>query len=113
MHKHVKDLISYFGEQNEELDDHELDALEEELEALDNILDEDDIFELAKFSIKLGKPDILEILLEKSDFNQTDLNELTKEIKNYIKKFENQEDIIEDFKKIMKNYDKLPYHKKR
>jgi len=101
-------IIDSFGELNDELNTEDLNKIQEELETLNK----KDIFELTKIAILLGKPQILEILLDiHCQFNAAQINTLKKTVETYAnnKKELVDNNIICDFEKIITNYRKLPY----
>jgi predicted component of viral defense system (DUF524 family) len=113
----LKIIIDSLGEQNEEIDDNDLDDIEEEIDSIDK----EEYFELAKISIKLGKPQILDYLVRTFTFNNNEINILYNEIKKYqqiqqiqIVDSDDEEDIneiLDEYTKIIKNCRKLPYRK--
>jgi hypothetical protein len=115
----LKIIIDSLGEQNEEIEDDELADIEEEIDSID----EEEYFELAKKIIKLGKPQILEYLVNHYTFSQTEIKELCAEIKKFEqvqqKLSEDTDDdedvheIMEHYIKIIKNCSKLPYRKSK
>jgi hypothetical protein len=110
-------IIDSLGEQNEEIEDNELADIEEEIDSIDK----EEYFELAKKVIKLGKPQILEYLIENYVFDQTEIKELCEEIKKFEKQQkklsedsdddEDIEEIMKEYVSIIKNANKLPYRK--
>jgi len=113
----LKIIVDSLGEQNEEIEDNELADIEEEIDSIDD----EEYFELAKISIKLGKPQILEYLVKNYRFDQAEIRELYDEIKKFHQRQKNQindsddeeeiEDIMEEYEKIIKSCRKLPYIK--
>lgn len=87
-------LISQFGRTNEPIDEDLLEDIIEEISTL-----KEQSFELALASIELGKPQILEFLLESYQFTKNELKNLKKHVEEYVKNEEdegtNQEDIEE------------------
>lgn len=112
MKHYIKDLIEYFGDENEMVDDDFLDAIEDELDALDKRLTDEDILFLALYSIRKGKPQILEILLENYSFTKSEIQELSEEINDYILNNSDEIEIINKYNKFIRNKNR-PYHKKR
>lgn len=113
----LKIIIDSFGEKNEEIEDDELANIEEEIDSID----EEEYFELAKISIRFGKPQILEYLIKNYVFEHNEIEELCVEIKKFqrsqiiktkdLRDRENIEDIMEEYDEIIKNWRKLPYRK--
>lgn len=113
----LKIIIDSLGEQNEEIEDNDLADIEEEIDSIN----EEEYFELAKISIKLGKPQIFKYLVEHYNFNQTEIKEFCDEIKKFqVKQHklaedsedeDEIEDIMDEYVKIIKNTRKLPYRK--
>jgi len=111
-------IIDYLGEQNQEIEDDILAEIEEEIESIDK----EECFKLAIIAIKLGKPQILEYLIDNYDFKNEELKVLCNEINTFKKTqeyeaedSEDEEDIdsiMKEFTKIIKNYYKLPYKNK-
>lgn len=111
-------IINSLGEQNEEIDEDILNNIEDEINSIN---DEKAYFILAKISIQLGKPQILDYLVKEFGFKQNEIGFLYEEIKKYKKNQEkNLEDsddeedlqeIMQEFAKIIKNCIKLPYKK--
>ncbi len=113
----LKIIVDSLGEQNMEIEDDELVDIEEEIDSID----EEEYLALAKISIKLGKPQILEYLIKNYAFDQTEIKELCEEIKKYqknqsmqVEDSEDEEDIkdiMNEYTTIIKNWRKLPYRK--
>jgi hypothetical protein len=111
----LETIIKSLGEQNEEIDDYDLSCIEEEIDSIED----HEYFELAKIVIRLGKPQILEYLLTNFNFNNSEIKAICDEIIRYqqvqhkfIEDSDDEEDIqeiIKDYKRIIKNFQKLPY----
>jgi hypothetical protein len=107
-------IINSLGEQNEELDRNQLENIKEEIESISEI----SYFNLAQIAIKMGKPQILEYLVNIYRFDQNQINVLCKEIEKYSNQEPEDseedsdiEDIIQEYESIIKNTRKLPYKK--
>jgi hypothetical protein len=117
----LKFIIDSLGEQNEEIEDYELADIKEEIDSIDV----EEYFKLAKKTIELGKPQILEYLVlcaapvRHYSFNQEEIKKLCDEIEKYerIQKkladdSDDEEDIneiMEEYEQIIKKWRKLPY----
>jgi hypothetical protein len=113
-------IIESLGDQNELIDEDDLDDIEEEIDSIDK----EEYFDLAKIAINLGKPQILEYLLEIYKFNDQEIEDLCGEIskfnKTQMKKAKEEgdsedekdiEEIMKEYTTIIKNFRKLPYKK--
>jgi hypothetical protein len=115
--KHIMDFINdYFGDKNDIVTSRELKDINDELDAMDDEfdgLDDNDIFNLTMSSIYLGKPQILELLLTKFTYTKNEINKIKDRIEDFAQINENEHELIKEFNDILKDYSKIPYHKKR
>lgn len=96
--KHTFDyLIESMGDQNEEIYDHDLDNIIDEIGSINT----EYYFEFAKISIQLGKPQILKYIMSQCKFNKKELNSLKSGIDDYAQKH-NCVNIALEFTKILK-----------
>jgi hypothetical protein len=114
-------IIESLGEQNELIDD---DDLENILDEIDSIDDNTELFELAKISIKEGKPQIFKYLMDECKFTKNEIlilvNEINKfksdQAKYWIEDTDDEnaiDSIVAAYEKIIKfnKSNKLPYRK--
>ena len=95
-------LVSQFGEVNEPIDEDLLDDILEEVTVL-----EDQAYELAVVSIELGKPQILEYLLDTYDFTRKEIRQLKQFVEEYVEKEESQKTDPEEIEEIGRKFEEL------
>jgi len=101
-------IVNLFGELNEEIDDDDLDFILEELETITNKTDN---FKLAQKAISLGKPQILEFLVDENEFIDSQIKTLLGLVVNYENQHldpdDSDSDSVEDIEYIIKSFRKI------
>jgi hypothetical protein len=117
MKSEIDYLVSLFGEYNEIIDENLLDNIIDEISAILEENDNDDKHEISEelvlASIELGKPQILEYLLENNDYSKETTSEFKKHIEDYVKSGEDEDEehygqvpeIIIMFEKLINDYE--------
>ncbi len=95
-------LITQFGKINEPIDEDLLEDIQDELSTL-----KEHAFELSLASIELGKPKILEYLLEEYEFNPKEIRKMKKHVEEYVEHEESEGSSSEDIEEMAREFEDL------
>ena len=95
-------LVAQFGESNEPIDN---DLLEDILEELSTMKEQ--VYELSLISIELGKPQILEYLLENNEFNYDQIRNFKKHVEDYVEQEEREDIDPEEIEEITSQFEEI------
>ena len=105
----LKNIIDYLGDINEDICDESYEEIIDEIETIEN---DEDLYDLCVICITIGKPEVLDTILNYIVLNKNQIDYLNDLIDNHFNKY-NIKKITKEFKDIINNYKKKKLGKRK